>query len=160
MMNAKKTMLALSLMLAVGMMAASIAFAAGSSSSSKRPKRKSTYDKAVSAVKSGQFQSAIPLLEKVVAGDSQHADGYNYLAFSHRKLGHFDLAMKFYRKALSLNKKHKGAHEYIGELYLELGNLAKAKEHLARLDSICWLACHEYDDLKAAIKRYEARKRG
>ncbi|MEE8436448.1 MAG: CDC27 family protein [bacterium] len=154
----KRTIAVLAILLTGGLIVVSTTFAAGSSS--QRPARKSDYDKAVSAVKAGNYRTAIALLEKVVARDSRHADGYNYLAFSHRKLGQFDIAMKFYRKALAINPKHKGAHEYIGELYLQLGNLKQARAHLARLDSICWLGCSEYTDLKAAIKRYEAGKGG
>ena len=156
----KRTIAVLAIFFIGGGFAASMTFAAGSSSSSQKPARKSDYAKAVNAVKAGQYRTAVTLLEKVVARDSRHADGYNYLAFSHRKLGQFDIAMKYYRRALAIDSKHKGAHEYIGELYLQLGNLAKAKGHLARLDSICWLGCEEYTDLKAAIKRYEARKGG
>ena len=160
MMITKKTIAVLAILLAGGVIVASTTFAAGSSSSSQRPAQKSDYDKAVSAVKSGDYRTAIALLEKVVARDTRNADGYNFLGFSHRKLGQFDIAMKYYQKALAINPKHKGAHEYIGELHLQQGNPAKAKEHLARLNSICWLGCSEYTDLKAAIKRYEARKSG
>lgn len=154
----KRTITALAILLTGGMIVASTAFAAGSSSGSQRPARKSDYNKAVSAVKDGKYRTAIGLLEKVVARDSRHADGYNYLGFSHRKLGNFDKAMKFYKKALAIDTKHRGAHEYIGELYLRLGNLKQAKAHLARLNSICWLGCGEYNDLKAAIKRHQAKK--
>ena len=101
-MFSKRTIVVLAILLTGGMIAASTAFAAGSGSSSQRPARKSDYTKAVAAVKAGNFSTAIALMEKVVARDSRHADGYNYLAFSHRKLGHFDLAMKYYRKALAI----------------------------------------------------------
>ncbi len=156
----RKAIAVLAVLLTGALIVASTALAAGSSSRSKKPARQSDYAKAVRAVKSGSYQAAVNLLEKVVARDNGNADAYNYLAFSHRKLGRFDPALRFYRKALAINAKHKGANEYIGELYLELGDLAKAKEHLARLDDICWLGCEEYDDLKAAVERYEARKSG
>lgn len=156
----RKLIAVLAMLLTGVLIAASTALAAGSSSKSTRPARQSNYDKAVMAVKSGSFQTAVKLLEKVVGKDGDNADAYNYLAFSHRKLGQFDPAMKFYRKALAIDAKHRGANEYIGELYLELGDLGKAKEHLAKLDDICWLGCEEYDDLKAAVERYEAKKRG
>ena len=156
----RKGIAVLAVLLTGALVAASTAIAAGSSSKSVRPARQSNYDKAVKAVKSGSYQTAVNLLEKVVARDSGNADAYNYLAFSHRKLGRLVPAMKFYRKALAIDAKHRGANEYIGELYLKLGDLAKAKEHLAKLDDICWLGCEEYDDLKAAIGRYEAKKRG
>ena len=135
----RKTMAVLAVLLTGALIAASTTLAAGSSSKSTRPAPQSDYDKAVRAVKAGSYQTAVTLLEKVVARDRGNADAYNYLAFSHRKLGSFDPAMKFYRKALAIDGKHKGANEYIGELYLELGDLAKAKQHLAKLDDICWL---------------------
>jgi hypothetical protein len=31
----------------------------------------------------------------------------------------------------------------------------KAKEHLTRLDSLCFLPCSEYRDLKKAVEAYE-----
>ena len=155
----RRTIAVLAVLLTGTLMAASITLAAGSSSSSQRPPRKSEYDKAVSAVKSGNYRTAVNLLKKVVARDSRNADAYNYLGFSHRKLGQFNTAMRYYRKALAIDTKHKGAHEYIGELYLQLDDLGKAQEHLAKLKGICRRGCEEHDDLKAAIKRYKAKKR-
>lgn len=131
-------------------------FAAGSSSSSKRPPPPpSDYNTAVKAVRSGDYATAIRLLEKVVTRNARNADAYNYLGFSHRKLGNFDKAFGFYRRALAIDPEHKGAHEYIGETYLAVNDVAKAKEHLAKLDKICWLGCDEYDDLKKAIAQYK-----
>ena len=36
-----------------------------------------------------------------------------------------------------------------------VGDLPKAKEHLAALDKLCFFTCAEYRDLKKAIERYE-----
>ena len=58
---------------------------------------------------------------------------------------------------MELNPKHLGVHEYIGEAYLEKGNLAKAKEHLRKLDDLCFWGCEEYTDLKEAVEKFEAR---
>ena len=66
---------------------------------------------------------------------------------------------KHYGEALRIDPKHKGAHEYVGEAYLLVGNVAKAKEHLAALDKLCFFSCEEYRDLKKAIQEYEARKK-
>jgi DNA-binding SARP family transcriptional activator len=55
---------------------------------------------------------------------------------------------------LILNPRHRSAHEHLGEAYLALGNLAKAKEHLAALEQICLIPCDEYDDLRRAIAEY------
>ena len=61
-----------------------------------------------------------------------------------------------YRKAIELDPRHKGAHEYIGEAYLQIGDLAGAQKHLARLDEICWLGCDQEDELAAAIESWKA----
>jgi hypothetical protein len=50
-----------------------------------------------------------------------------------------------------LDPKHQGAHEYIGIAYVQMGQLDKAKEHLASLEKICSTSCEEYQDLKKAI---------
>jgi DNA-binding SARP family transcriptional activator len=62
-----------------------------------------------------------------------------------------------YNEALRIDPKHKRAHEYLGEAYLMVGNLPKAKEHLAQLDKICYFGCSEYSDLKKAIGAYESK---
>jgi hypothetical protein len=58
---------------------------------------------------------------------------------------------------LALKPKHRGANEYLGELYLEMGDLAKAEERLEVLDGACWFGCDEYSDLKEAIAKYKAQ---
>ena len=40
-----------------------------------------------------------------------------------------------------------------------VGNVGKAKEHLAALDKLCFFPCGEFRDLKHAIERYDATKR-
>jgi tetratricopeptide (TPR) repeat protein len=140
----------LAFVLSVGLVSA--AMAAGSSSSSK-PKELEAAEK---AIKAGNYNRAIELLQKVVADDSQNADAWNYLGFSQRKLKKFDQALGAYQEALAIEPEHLGANEYLGELYLQTDNLAKAKERLKKLDDVCTFGCGEYDDLKQAIMAYEA----
>jgi len=113
------------------------------------------YTAAVAAIKAGDYARAIPLLEKVVGRDGRNADAYNWLAYATRKNGDPAASIPIYEKALAIDPKHRGAHEYIGEAYLMLGDIAKAKRHLAALDSLCWLPCEEYRDLKKAVQGYE-----
>ncbi|MBI3825939.1 MAG: tetratricopeptide repeat protein [Candidatus Rokubacteria bacterium] len=113
------------------------------------------YGAGVKAIKAGSFAQAIPLLEGVVARDAANADAYNWLAYAIRRNGDPARALPLYEKALALDPKHRGAHEYIGEAYLALDNPAKAREHLTRLDSLCFFSCEEYRDLKKAIEAYE-----
>ncbi|MDH3703782.1 MAG: tetratricopeptide repeat protein [Alphaproteobacteria bacterium] len=110
-------------------------------------------------IKAKQYEAAIPLLQEVVAADGRNADAHNLLGYSNRKLGRYPDASKAYGRALSLDPKHKGALEYQGELFLKLGQLDKAEKNLERLDSICWLGCEEYTDLKESIAAYK-KKRG
>ena len=134
----------------------SAAIAAGSTSSSK-PSKLAIAEK---AIKAGNYDRAIELLQKVLAGDSENADAWNDLGFSQRKLKRFDQALGAYQKALAIDPDHRGANEYLGELYLSTGNLAKAKERLEKLDDVCTFGCNEFDDLKQAIQAYEASHKG
>ena len=145
----------LAFVLSVGL--ASAAMAAGSSSSSSKP---SELADAETAIEAGDYGRAIDLLQKVIAGDSQNADAWNFLGFSHRNLKSLDEALVAYQKALAIDPEHRGANEYLGELYLQTGNLAKAKERLEILDDACIFGCEEFDDLKQAIKTYEASIQG
>ena len=113
------------------------------------------YTAAVKAIKAKEYAKAIPLLEGVTQREPQNADAYNWLAYATRRNGDAAAALPLYEKALAINPKHRGAHEYMGEAYLMLGNVAKAKEHLAKLDSLCMLGCSEYRDLKRAVEQYE-----
>jgi hypothetical protein len=57
------------------------------------------------------------------------------------------------------NRRHRSAHEHLGELYLVLGDPAKAGQQLATLEEICLISCVETDDLKRAIAAYETLAR-
>ncbi|MCH8917814.1 MAG: tetratricopeptide repeat protein [Alphaproteobacteria bacterium] len=135
---------------------ASTAMAAGSSSPSRRPAPESNFDLGLKAVKAENFGRALGLLAKVVRSDPRNADAWNWIGFSNRKLERFKDSLVAYKKALAIDPDHRGANEYLGELYLKTGDLAKARVRLDRLDSICYFGCEEFDDLKRAIKAFEA----
>ena len=113
------------------------------------------YTRATKAIKAEDFAAAIRLLEQVVARDGTNADAYNWLAYAVRRNGDPAGSLPLYEKALAIDPKHRGAHEYIGEAYLALDDMAKAKEHLAALDRLCFFPCSQYRDLKRAIEAYE-----
>ena len=46
---------------------------------------------------------------------------------------------------------HKGATEYFGELKVERGDLAGARQMLARLETICHFGCAEAEELRRWI---------
>ena len=63
-----------------------------------------------------------------------------------------DASFKRNHTALKLDPDHNGAHEYIGVAYLKVNQPEKAKEHLAKMETICGKKCEEYEDLARAIK--------
>ncbi len=134
---------------------AAMAAGGGGPSWSKSSPQVSAVEK---AIKDGDYRTAIALLEKKVQSDPRDADAWNLLGFSQRKLGQFDAAKASYDKALTLDPGHLGANEYLGELYLQIGDLPRAEERLARLDSLCFFGCQEYRDLKKAIEAYKAKQ--
>ena len=152
-------LLAIALILAL----VSPAMAAGSSSTSRPsvPPRAqpNDYDLGVKAVQAGDFQRALALLQKVVQADPRNADAWNYVGFSHRKLKQFDPSLAAYQRALAINPDHRGANEYLGELYLMTGDPEKARERLAKLQSVCPGGCEAYDDLRRAIEAYQSAKK-
>jgi len=152
--------LALGLVAALPTGLASHGWAAGTSSnsstnnSSNASSTAEDYDNAVSNVKAGNYEAAIPLLQKVVTASPRNPDALNYLGFSYRKTGNVNQALVYYQRALDLQPKHLGANEYMGELYLEMKNLPKAEERLAVLKEAC-TSCEEYTELKEKVGQYK-----
>ena len=107
------------------------------------------------------WASAQAGLQKALLSAPQNADYHNLYAYSIRKGANPNMALVFkhYGEALRINPKHRGAHEYVGEAYLMVGDLPKAKQHLAALDKLCFLPCEEHTDLKKAIAAYEAKRK-
>jgi tetratricopeptide (TPR) repeat protein len=101
-------------------------------------------------IKAKDFAGAIAELTPVIA-NTQHADVYNLMGFSLRKSGDMQQAATFYAKALDFNADHKGALEYQGEMFVEMGQLDKAKVNLAKLVTLCPQGCEEREDLEKAI---------
>jgi Tfp pilus assembly protein PilF len=118
-------------------------------------------EKVAAAAQRSDWAGAQALLRDAIAADPRNADYHNMYAYSVRKSDqpNLDLVFKHYNEALRIDPKHRGAHEYIGEAYLMIGNAAKAKEHLAALDKLCFFGCEEYTKLKKALAEFEARKK-
>jgi tetratricopeptide (TPR) repeat protein len=91
-------------------------------------------------------------LTAITQKDPNNADALNLMGFSLRKTGQTDLALQYYNRALSLMPRHLGANEYLGELYVELGQIDKAKERLAVLRAACG-NCEQAQDLTEAIEK-------
>ena len=102
-------------------------------------------------IKAKDYKAALaeltPMLDKY-----QHADVYNLVGFSLRKTGDQKQAFTYYRKALDFDPQHKGALEYLGELYVETGQIEKAKQNAEQLKKLCPGGCEELADLQEAIE--------
>jgi cytochrome c-type biogenesis protein CcmH/NrfG len=106
-------------------------------------------------IKAKDYPAALAELRDL-AEDVQQADVYNLLGFTLRKTGDVKTSLTYYTKALELQPDHKAAHEYLGELYVETGNMEKAKEQLAVLANLCPGGCEEREDLQKAISAKSA----
>ena len=111
-------------------------------------------------IKTREWKAAIADLNAMIDRGVQHADVYNLLGFSLRNDGDTKTAQAFYRKALEFDPNHKGALEYQGELYIKIGDMAKARENAARLARLCPQGCEEREDLDKAIASASAATSG
>ena len=109
------------------------------------------YVMAVGLINEARYPEAIARLEEAVWSDGPHPDLMTYLGFANRKLKRYEAARAWYEQALAVAPAHRGALEYYGELKLELGDLAGARAHLARLDRMCGFGCQQADELRQWI---------
>jgi hypothetical protein len=117
--------------------------------------KESAYDRAEYLIKGERYDEALPLLQNILRDNPKDADTLNYLGFVNRKLKNYKESFAFYQRALAVDPEHKGAREYLGELYLQTGEIEKAREQLAELKRICVTNCEEVEDLAADIATYE-----
>ena len=102
-------------------------------------------------IKAKDWSGAVADLNGIIDKGVQHADVYNLLGFSLRNQGDTKTAQTYYMKALDFDPDHKGALEYQGELYVKIGDFAKARANLAKLVKLCPQGCEEREDLEKAI---------
>jgi tetratricopeptide (TPR) repeat protein len=140
--------LALSVLAAVASVPVGGALAIDTISSADAPDLTSVRAKLKAKDYRGALAELTPMLET-----HQHADVYNLMGFGLRKIGDYQQAYTFYRKALDFDAVHKGALEYLGELYVETGQIEKARENLDTLRKLCPVGCEELADLEQAITK-------
>lgn len=133
--------------------AASPALAVDSTTSTTAPDLSAVRAK----IKANDYKGAIVDLNGLIDRGVQHADVYNLMGFSLRKSGDTKTAMTFYKKALEFDPNHKGALEYSGELYVQIGDIARARENATKLAALCPQGCEELADLQQAISRVTAK---
>jgi tetratricopeptide (TPR) repeat protein len=110
-----------------------------------------SYLAASALINEGRYQDALYSLRAAGLALGPHPDVLTYQGFANRKLGNYDTAIGLYSAALKLNPDHRGANEYLGEYYVEMGQMAKAKAQLVKLDRICKFGCEEAEELRRWI---------
>jgi len=88
-----------------------------SSDPSKIPQSASAddlFDAGAAALKAGNLQLAIPLLERVTQLDPQHAHAWNDLGLAYFRTEKFDAATAAFQKQLQINPSDEHANDYLG----------------------------------------------
>ncbi|OED44614.1 hypothetical protein AB833_01085 [Chromatiales bacterium (ex Bugula neritina AB1)] len=98
-----------------------------------------------------QYARAINDLISIVFTNSDNADAWNLLGYASRKDGKLQKSAEAYEKALAIDPNHKGALAYQGELFLALGQRARAEDNLDKLGGLCPEGCGELEDLADAL---------
>lgn len=137
------------------------ALAAGGGGDSSAPPTDPVLQAVYDANSRNDFTKSAEVLREALAKSPGNAGYHNLYAYALRKGPNpdMDLVFQHYNEALRLDPKNRQAREYIGEAYLMVGNVQRAREQLAQLDSLCFFGCEEFSDLKKAIAEYEAKHR-
>jgi tetratricopeptide (TPR) repeat protein len=97
------------------------------------------------------YAAAIDKLKAL--GHDDNADVANLIGYSSRKLGRYEDSKIWYEKALAADPAHTVTWSYYGMWHAEQGNLLKAKEYLAKVESLCGnTKCRAYTELKGVIE--------
>ncbi len=109
------------------------------------------YQDAVRLINQHRYADALAELQRARAAFGPHPDILTYIGYVNRKMGRLDTAESYYKQVFALDPDHVGATEYYGELKVERGDMAGARQMLARLDTLCTYGCVEQDDLNRWI---------
>jgi len=113
---------------------------------------RAAYAEAVGMINQERFPEAMTALVRAETAVGPHPDVLNYMGFVSRRMGNLDAALAYYDQALTLDPNHLGATEYLGELYIQMGELGRARQQLARLDELCAYGCAQREELARWIE--------
>jgi tetratricopeptide (TPR) repeat protein len=97
------------------------------------------------------YSAAIDKLKSL--GHDDNADVANLIGYSSRKLGRYEDSKIWYERALAADPAHTVTWSYYGMWHAEQGNLLKAREFLAKVETLCGnTRCRAYTELKGVIE--------
>ena len=105
------------------------------------------------ALASGDAEGAIDAFEAALALDPGHTPVFVELAEAARAQGMQGKAIRYYRETLSRDPDNLAAISGEGEAFVEKGALERARQNLAKLESICGEGCPEATALATTIAR-------
>ena len=111
------------------------------------------YSVAYWQAKGGEYAAALATLR--TAENQNDPRIQTMIGFTLRKLGHVDEAMGYYQRVLAAYPDRTTTRQYLGEAFLQIGDVARAREQLAEIASRCGVACEDYQLLAAEIARFE-----
>ena len=85
-------------------------------------------------------------------GHDDNPDVANLIGYSSRKLGRYEDSKIWYERALAADPAHARTWSYYGMWHAEQGNVLKARDYLAKVESLCGTKCREYTELKGVIE--------
>jgi tetratricopeptide (TPR) repeat protein len=113
---------------------------------------KDIYENGRALALAGRYDEAISVL--VMAKDKTDPGILTYLGYAHRKSGRIGVGLGYYQEALVNNPNATLTREYMGEAYLQLGDLAGARQQLAEIEKRVGKASREYGMLSEQIDRF------
>jgi tetratricopeptide (TPR) repeat protein len=130
---------------------------AAKSSSKKKTKQKSSEQQFIDGYKAAHatiyrrhdYAAGIAKLKSL--GHDDNPDVANLIGYSSRKLGRYEDSKLWYERALAADPAHARTWSYYGMWHAEQGNLLKAREFLAKVETLCGTRCREYTELKGVI---------
>ncbi len=98
----------------------------------------------------GQYEAGLAALRALKFDD--HPDVAAFIGLANRKLGRTEEARRWYERALASDPQHRIALSFYGILRAETGDIAGARDYLARVKASCGGAdCNEYKVLDAVL---------
>src|SRR3546814_5020080 len=113
--------------------------------------------KGVAAKKVGDLASANDAFETALAVDPRTRAAFNALGEVARLQGLQGKSIRFYREALLLDPTDLKALAGQGQSMVKKGAIARAKEKLAKMQTLCRASCGEVEQLSASIRSEESR---
>jgi Tfp pilus assembly protein PilF len=117
------------------------------------PKSVELQRQAKTLLNAGKLEAAEDLLETALAVDPRNRWAYVDLARVAEKQRLFGKAIRMTSKALELEPNDADAIAVQGEAMVELGAVARARQNLQKLQTICRQGCPQLSQLSAAISR-------